>query len=354
MRGDRKMRDLYIHIGTHKTGTTTIQQALRGVPKAARKKEGWQRIGMPETARHLQQSERYDKPLVAQLRRELDKSIRKSAGHCADNVILSSESLSGFPVRGYANNAPVCAMLRDATDHLNVKIIIYLRRQDSFVESMYTQMIHEGLNLSFPEFLKNFDSSDALDYACMLSNLRNCFGGRNVIVRSYHAAASQGLLEDFGKIINSPSLKDLSLNDNNPSYSRKALEIARTCNPFLDKEERVILRRALQATMPKGRGIPFGFFTSEERMIFLRRHQLSNQKVAKDYFNGDFGKLFPMPAAATPAPSQEPLSYEDVAKLITQLFHQGQLSSPPCRQNKLRRKAADIICRAFLHKNRQT
>jgi hypothetical protein len=351
---NRKMSDIYIHIGTHKTGTTTIQQALRSIPKTTRKKEGWQRIGMPETAGQLQQSERYDKPLVAQLRRELDKSIRKNVGHRADNVILSSESLSGFPVRGYVNNAPVCAMLRDATEHLNVKIIIYLRRQDSFVESMYTQMIHEGLNLSFPEFLKNFDTSDALDYDRMLSNLRNYFGDRNVIVKSYHAAASQGLLKDFGKIINSPSLKALNLNDNNPSYSRKALEIARTCNPFLDKEERVILRRALQATMPKGRGIPFGFFTIEERMIFLRRYQLSNQKVAKRYFLGNLEKLFPIPASAAPAPYQEPLSYENIAKLITQLFHQGQLSSPPSRQNKLPHKAADILCRVFLHKNRQT
>ena len=319
------MTDIYIHIGTHKTGSSTIQSALRSTSKA-HPEEGWRYARLTTaTATEIMQTKLYDEKLVRRFKCELQRTMRRVKS--TDKVILSSEALSGLPIDGYRNSNAIFSMLRDATKGHNVKIVIFLRRQDSFVESMYTQKIHEGGDLDFESFVNQFNSHDALDYHRMLTDLRSYFGDQDVIVRSYHASSNRDLLTDFGDIIGSKALRYCEQVDKNPSYSRQALEIARICNRSLGASRKRQLRHALQTVMAKKRSEPFSYFTDDSRTRFLNRYNSSNLDVANRYFDGNLEKLFPPPEASKPSYNDDSLSYDDVAELVIQILNENPIDN---------------------------
>jgi len=314
---DQPMKNIYVHIGTHKTGTTTIQHALKG--NALKNPNEKSFICSNKIAKQFMREEKYNRYLVQRFQDEIQSMIQRSKS--ANKVVLSNEALSGLPESGYQNSNVVYSMLRDATTKYNVKIIIYLRRQDSFVESLYTQMIHQGDTIEFERFFKQFESPGALNYRRMLNDLRSYFDDQNIIVRSYHEASERGLLIDFSDVIKSKSLKFSKQKEKNPSYSRHALEIAKICNASLDQEGKQQLRAALQATMAKRRNEPFSLFTDDERAKFLDKHKESNLVIANRYFSGNLEKLFPTPNIITSISYKKILTYEEVARLVVHLLH---------------------------------
>lgn len=313
------MPELYIHIGTHKTGTTTIQDALRAIARDHPEEVG-AFIGTTPTVKRFMNAEAYDTSLVQQLQKELHRTADDRIA--TSRFVMSSEALSGSPTRGYQNFDVVHPMLRDATVNYNATVIVYLRRQDSFVESMYAQMIHQGGSLGFEDFLKQYDSPDALDYSRMLDSLSSHFGEDHLVVKSYHDASERGLLEDFGDVIRSDLLKQSQRGDTNPSYSRHALEIARRSNPSLGREHQRQLRRALQGVMAKKRTEPFHFFAGDDRARFLERYRDANVKVADRYFDGNLQRLFPDPDDTPSYAPGDSLTYDQAAVLIVELLRQ--------------------------------
>ena len=245
------MIDIYIHIGTHKTGSTTIQQALNDTSCAG--DVNWVYSKVRRTTRDMMIAMQYDSILVKRLKAEIQRNMSYAKSVKAKRLILSNEALSGLPHLGYINSNVVISMLRDATRQYNTKILIFLRRQDSFVESMYTQMIHQGEFLDFEDFLNQFSSPDALDYRRMLDELSATFGEQNLIVKSYHESSKIGLIDNFSEIIKSNLSIYSEKGYDNPSYSRHAVEIAKICNKNLDQEKKSQLRQALQVAMGKKR-----------------------------------------------------------------------------------------------------
>jgi hypothetical protein len=129
---------VYLHIGTNKTGTTAIQRWL-----SAHRKELCGRgllyptTGMPLRAHHTLASalgfnlrvQTSDYKQAAHFRNKLDAEIRDSN---ASRVIISSENFCitrpTEPVRLFFKG-------------LGVRIVVYLRRHDSWWESAYAQAV---------------------------------------------------------------------------------------------------------------------------------------------------------------------------------------------------------------------
>jgi len=283
---------LYIHIGTHKTGSTAIQHALRQA--AGNQSEGWKYIPTPKAARQFMVAENYNVHLVNEFGLQIRKLIYCEVAYAKypPRLVMSYEGLGGNPFNGYNNSKAVATMLRDATKEYNVRIIVYLRRQDEWLESLYTQRIHQGESCNFDSFKSKYISG-ALDYSQFLENFEICFGSASIIVRSYHEASRGGLISDFGKIINSVALAEANSDTRiNPSYSPSALKIAKLSNPSLNYEQKRLLRSVLQDVLPRNAYESFGYFTEEHRNIFIKRFKASNQKVADKYFDGDAERAF--------------------------------------------------------------
>lgn len=315
------MTNVFIHVGTHKTGTTTIQHALREASRVGGS-NGWHYAGTPRAAKGFMRSSIHDAECVRSFREEFLQGIQRAGG--GKSIIFSSEALSGRPGTGYQNANAVASMLREATADYDVKIIIYLRRQDDFVESMYTQSIHQGESVAFEDFLAGFDAPGALMYSLFINNFIEHFGRDNIIVRSYHTAAWKGLLEDFGDLVGATGLSKVDHERKNPSYSSHALEIAKKSNLDLDAGQKRQLRDALQKVMYKNKGERFSLFSNAGREAFLERFAADNHWVAEQYLLGDVETAFPPVSAQDTSPEQTPLCYNQVSRLVVELLQQSE------------------------------
>jgi len=74
--------------------------------------------------------------------------------------------------------------LKNVKKNYQKKIIIYLRRQDTFYESSYAQIIKTGTSMSFGEYIKKLNPYN-ISYLKLLNVIEKIFGKENVIVKYY-------------------------------------------------------------------------------------------------------------------------------------------------------------------------
>ncbi|WP_299007966.1 hypothetical protein [uncultured Shewanella sp.] len=311
------MVKLYIHIGSHKTGSTTIQHGLKEKSKDGMK-EGWRYVKTPKCVKQLMWAHEYNTTLVDNFKKALKKNIKLH--NEISHYVMSSEFIMGNPDNGYKNSAIAAKILRKATEEYDVSIIIYLRRQDDFVESMYTQNIHQGRTIDFNTFFEAFKVDEALDYRRILNDFELEFDKENLIVKSYHAASKVGLLNDFSEVIGSRLLLESTRKRSNPSYSKSALEIARICNPHLHKKDRRKMRTSLQASMMKKKEESFSFLSPDLREKFLIKYIASNKAVSERFFGGDLSRLFPLANNSVTEETPAQITNEQVATLILNIL----------------------------------
>lgn len=297
------MAKLFLHIGTHKTGTTAIQSSLRAHRKELRR-EGIGLLRRLPGSRRIMLADEIDPDLIAHNRQALRSGIRASSRRI-ERYILSYEGFSGDPYRGYTNVSAVAETLSRITEGFDTTIIVYLRRQDEFVESFYTQSIHEGGSRSFEEFLSALPST-AYDWTELLEPYDRLFSLESLRVRRYSYGRTAGpadVINDFGRLVGSEYLRTLRTADRvNPSYSRDALEFARHCNSTLSPSRRDELRRMLQRCSVKSPSESYSFFNAKERRSFLDQYSSSNQFVASRYLaDGETG-LFEAPSTDASPP----------------------------------------------------
>lgn len=282
---------LFLHIGTHKTGSTAIQKALL---KGKEKLRDEKIVYLPQlpARKNIETLSVLDSDIISSSREFVLREISKYP--TSTRFVMSYEGYSGDVFRGYLNAEIVAESLRRITDGYEVKVIVFLRRQDLFVESMYTQTIHQGQTWSFNNFLDIFNNS-SFNWHLLLSNYAKYFKKPGIIVRRYDKThlLNQNSIEEFANVIGSNSLKSIDIEKNlNSGYTRDALELARLCLPHLTKSEKRKLRNILQATNAK---LPFeshSFFNLSERELFLSKYEQSNALVAEEYFHDSKGSLF--------------------------------------------------------------
>lgn len=301
---------LYIHIGTWKTGSSTIQFNLHRL-KEDLKQEGIYYLSKKDKMviddRIIRDFEKIEPEYVSQSRRKL-KGILNNSREEGYKYIASAEEFSGDPFSGFKNCRAVAENIFEITKDLNldIKIIVYLRRQDDFIESMYTQSIHLGGVKTFQEFISDFDESH-FNWYNLLKAYSDVFGKKNIDVRRYHKAFlphKNSLMQDFGSAVNSNLIANYSETvSKNKGLSRNALELTRITNKHLNDEEQYQLRKLFQEINSKNPFEKYAFFESSERKEFLARYKNSNLKIAKEYMGIQDGPLFPSPdISETPPP----------------------------------------------------
>lgn len=289
---------VYIHIGTHKTGSTAIQQAFS---KGA---AGLVRLGFREDIARSPWTQSDADRLAAHLRAQILPSRPV-------NYLLSTERFCGEPLQGYAQAGDIARRVRDITRDFDPVIVVFLRRQDDFIESLYTQMIHQGGSQTFAGFMETI-RPEIMDWHRLLEAYAAVFGRENIVVRRYHAdfyPEPRSLLVDFCGIVGvdpAALAEEGGAGTPNQGYSKEAMEVALQCNPHLDEKGRRHLRRLLQKISPKPVFQSYGYLDIHLRRQILAACAESNAAVRRDYLPGLPGHepLFPEPAeCATPVDS---------------------------------------------------
>lgn len=233
----------------------------------------------PPQFRALSQAEKPSDDIIAALR---DWVITATSQQKAEKYLVSSEALCGGVEQAYKNAPMIAASLAQAFSDFSCEIVCYLRRQDTFAESLYTQFIHQGRVFSFDEFCAEFPIQD-FNWLHLLDAYATAFGQGSMHPRLY----GQNLLEDFCSLIgiasNSLDIPERAKKANR-GYSRDVLEIARAANLYLNHSESQALRRILQEIDPKEPFAPYAFFPKAARGEYLKGMAQSNVSVVSKYF----------------------------------------------------------------------
>jgi len=208
-----RARCCYVHIGTHKTGTTSLQDTLTrnaelfaeagllvartGRPVAL---AGSSFVGNQNLAWEMESDRRYD----ASFGTLRDFEYELSNSSCAEALVTSEDFCLAF------DRPERLDELRDACMRAGYvpKIVVYLREQATYAQSLYTMFVlNGGLPIGFEQFCDYIfaigeigwaNNRFPFEYDVLLKPFTRCFGRENVIVRAYRSAlASQWLAHDF-------------------------------------------------------------------------------------------------------------------------------------------------------------
>ncbi len=195
-------KTLYLHIGTPKTGTTSIQHFCYNNREILLEKgflypdfpfvyanKGKYRNGLFLEAVFC------DKEGVRQREQEEENFIKglqmlKELFKTHNNIILSDEGI-WTACFNRKRGRPLMRRLKEEAEEAgyNIKIIVYLRRQDDFLLSWYNQIIKHNITskntLTWEEYFDNYNKYIKLDYFNCLKKLEHIFGKENIIARRF-------------------------------------------------------------------------------------------------------------------------------------------------------------------------
>lgn len=285
------MKRLFIHIGTHKTGTTTFQHTLLKHTPGLVKYDGLLPVWMSKFPEYkkLASTNKYDPELTARLYDFINEKTKKGL-----RFIISAEGFSGISSNGvYSNTGVVARTLKAATANLEPKIIVMFRRQDELIQSLFTQKQHQGDPLSMADFLAKIDLNH-LNWNNFLKPWIECFGDNNVHVLPYDRSVFSGysVVSLLNTVIRSTVLEKIENNDiisKNVGYSPAAFTIAESINPKLSVSQKKILRRVLQDVGNKVVLEEYNILPQYEKQGLVDHFCESNAELANKYFLKPFG-----------------------------------------------------------------
>lgn len=284
------MARLILHVGTHKTATTTIQDTLfhnrgrlrqRGViyPRVGRSCGQhalvcvWNRLP-PHFA-------------IADPAGAWDALVRRWADTDA-TVVLSSEEFSrGLPDDRRVNMADLRARLRPFDE---VGLVCTLRSQPDFLQSIYLQISRDRPAPPIAPFLAQAGQSAMasglwLDYRHLYQHFLSGFAPEEIVLVSYEAArnAPGGVLGAYLSLIQPGlslgDLEGLDRGDSNVSPNPLAALMANTLAAPRAAPEWMIARAAEVLARQFGPDNPATLFTPEETLDFQRRFEPANRAL---------------------------------------------------------------------------
>lgn len=313
------MTTIYLHIGTPKTGTTSIQNFF-SIHREHLLKKGFL---YPLSGRYFHPSyvQFSHHNLVWYLTQgemgayypdygNYESLIKEIDLVNPQNVLISSESFCKL-------NYDQISSLKKCLLGYTIKIVIYIRRQDDFFQSYYFEKITEGAYYdTVRNYIQDCKSKPFYNYNEMIEQWREFFGRENIIVRLYDKNnLKNGLIEDFLSAINL-SVENMELKETsqyNVSVDIKVIHFMRLLNQILLGKmslapwriRKIYLHLLLNSESLISRIIeklPKYFFNDNnlqlsvpEKINLMKEFTESNRNIYKEYLekqDGTDGELF--------------------------------------------------------------
>ena len=302
------MKTLYIHIGTPKTATTSLQHFCDENEKILEEQGycypifphkfkgvsitrngsflGWVSSGKKDKRNKLEEEKYFRQGMDMVL-----ENFRKF-----DNVILSEEATWSAAFR--RGKPYIWEQIRqEAEEHgYGVKIIVYLRRQDSLADSWWKQKVKVGRRIystsSWEEFVSD-PSQLEFDYYGAIKKIEAVLGKENIIIRRFGKQyfKNGSIYEDFMEAlgVRYDSRFVISEGKRNNSLFGNSHEIKRILNMLnMNKHDRLFFKRIVREisdnhTDLKGETM----FSAEEARQFMEKYREGNRKLMQEYFGKD-------------------------------------------------------------------
>lgn len=325
------MKTLYIHIGTSKTGTTTIQTYC-GINREQLKSKGvlfpimpyhYDRITENRNGHFLyatiyENGVRNKEKEKQVLKQELDYIVDCFKDY--DNVLLSEESIWWATA---TRRKGLWKYLQEHSQQNNyqVKIIVYLRRQDQFMMSRYNQIIKTdtgGGTQRFYEYFKDMNGKYkcVMNYRQRLDYMAKFFPKENIVVKRFDRSYfyNGDLNADFLHILGveiDDTFAELP-KDENLSISVQSGELKRVLNrlgtmTFAENQKLLQMLNECEALLPKRE---VSIMTTEHIEKFMKKFIDDNESIAVDYI-GDGKPMFDYDYKQKPVWSYEDKNYHE-------------------------------------------
>lgn len=303
-----------LHIGTHKTGTSSLQTFLQ------HNLSGLQKRGIfYAVPRGHRNANFLFKDLSLGEGREarafMEDSDERAHRICAHTILLSAEAfyamttfrqlLEGKVVDEYrSSEVRAIRRVRAAIPQAwAVTVICYLRRQDLFLESIYNQYVKSA---GYPGAIGDFQvlAEPALDYAAHLNLWRAVFPNARFVVRS-HEGLAKGIVNDFlATVLALEDHSDLTRRDIhvNERLGRDVLEYKRILNRIpCSRAERHMNTKAVVAVSQAigGDHTHQNYLSYEARTDLLAKASQGNDTLIQAYELKPFKDISVVPAVDT-------------------------------------------------------
>lgn len=279
---------LILHVGIHKTGTTSIQTFLSENAEKLKSYGYYVPVNHFDFENKATQFRNYlylgDKSSYTPI---IDDIFRQSELNNCHTIVLSDEDFQHF-VNDKNDN------LRVLEQYFDIEIIIYIRRQDTFAESVYGFSVQWYTTRFKEDFYTWVEKFPVKNYKWDLQEWENKFYLPELKVRVYdEVILFQDVLTDFIDAIGLridddwkyPKRENTTLNKYIINFLRRTNHIDFSQSEFEEIKKFLATKSSIKD------GPKAIYLNKEERYKILNHSVMSNKYVAKKYFNRN--ELFP-------------------------------------------------------------
>lgn len=274
------MKDLVFHFGIHRTGTTTLQSVLK-------KNKGILRshgiiypslFNLPDHVKipwWIKNSKIELEDVLSSIKNQDEGFVETIVVSAEDFCMLNDFSFLDFFSKNY-----------------NVKVVMYIKEQSSWLESWYNQHIKWPWNKKYSScssdaFLENVDEFHWIDYHSTISRISSVIGKENLRVKRVSSEEVQDTTRDFIESLGISIERLHPYRHINESLSAGALEVARRLDLFdVPDASRNKLIRTIKSLDIDGDDGSKVVFSDKERLEIFNKFKESNQSLSDDFFDG--------------------------------------------------------------------
>lgn len=326
--------DLVLHIGSGKTGTSTVQGFLHRNRRRLVRRAGLLFPSSPGRRRHIRlglsvtddvsvvETIGYHRQGVAspqelrdRFRHELEAEIAEVA---PDRVLLSDEALFGCTQDAMTRLSDYAASITD-----RVRLVCYLRRQDDHLISRYQQVVKTGETQRLTERTARGDFTSTYDYADRLRAWRSRMHPDRMVVRAFEREqfVDGSLLADFldaaGIGLSEDDLRPVD--SRNESLDADCVEFLRLLNLYLrdlgTPRHTISHQRIVRRLAPHSDG-PVLTLPDADLDQFMSRWEEGNAWVAQHLLERPDGALFTTPRRRSGTTDEQRLDPDRLPRLM--------------------------------------
>lgn len=295
---------LVLHIGTQKTGTAALQAYLAENADALLK----QGIHYLRTGRVRSHGD-----LAQALRGKADITLWERA---RDEIRESESPLQVISAEGLWVSDPV-ALRNELPEGIPVRIVVYLRRQDKYLQSLWKQGVTGGRKSDFRSWLEA--TPEKGDYLSTIERWASVFGADSLNIRPYERPDGTNTVSDFCRIIGAVGLPAPENVRRNFSPRRELLHFMRALNSVdAVMNHRKLFRACIAKNSDYIRSTDL--LSDEEAAEVMARYAEGNRILTERYYRDNSALLFP---EMMPSPPAEiwPLDSEEFFQLTIDVFN---------------------------------
>lgn len=292
------MKNLIIHVGVHKTGSSFLQQKIfpfladtyiTGHPAIRQNKD---------PLRTLQEKLIFSSPFMINYNNDKKNILDFIENLEHQYLIFSHESLFGNPFENYRDHIFITNSLKQMLPA--AKIFIVFRKQDDWIESLYKLTLFWGQCVKTNDFLNyknhkfyntllwssfglNFDVK-SIDWRPYIENYFNLFGKENVLALPYELLVSnhKEFLDKFYQFSGIETYYPPQIEYINKGYSLISAYSALFINSLpMNKRQKKYLRDFIQENVDKRMYIPHKFIDEKKRNKIMRYYKDANIELEK-------------------------------------------------------------------------